>query len=611
MVCYAHLKRNQNQEVISTQTLKEHSVNAARIAAQCVQGTNVESLAYLSALCHDMGKAKEEFQQYLLGDSGRRGSVIHTFAGSRFFLERLHDIDEDYDAALTSELIAYAIGAHHGLFDCMDTRRKQGLSYRKEKEGTFYQECKNNFFRECSSLDEIDMAYEKAVAQISSMRELLVNMSCELEDSEKIGEAYSFYLGMLSRLILSAVIEGDRRDTANFDNNDSIEYQDTNVADWSQVLQTVEDKIKVFPQEQPIQQARAKISDLCRMAAEEPVGVKRLNVPTGGGKTLSALRYAVAHAKKWDKKRVIFVTPLLSILDQNAKVIREYVGDNRLILEHHSNVIQECKTIENLQGGQKVSETEELDQRELSMENWHAPIIITTMAQLLNTMFLGKTSAIRRFQALNDAVVVIDEVQTVPSKMISLFNLTVNFLAKVCNTSFLLCSATQPCFEETNYPMIAQIDDVVPYDEELWRPFQRTKLIDQGKMRLEEIADFSESVLEDTDSLLIVCNKKHQADKLYQSLKSSSARCFYLSSSMCVAHRRATIDALREALVTLDEKVVCISTQVIEAGVDISFQTVIRLATGMDSVVQAAGRCNRNGENKDALASVYLIGALA
>ena len=190
-----------------------------------------------------------------------------------------------------------------------------------------------------------------------------------------------------------------------------------------------------------------------------------------------------------------------------------------MILEHHSNVIQDCKTIGNLQGNQNVSENEDLDKRELSMENWHAPIIITTLTQLLNTMFLGKTSAIRRFQALNNAVVVIDEVQTVPSKMISLFNLTVNFLAKVCNTSFLLCSATQPCFEETNYPMLAQIDDVVPYNEELWKPFQRTKLINQGKMRLEEIAYFSENVLEKADSLLIVCNKKQQADKLYQFLK--------------------------------------------------------------------------------------------
>ena len=610
MTCYAHLKRNKNQEVIRTQTLKEHSVNTARIATQCVEGTNVESLVYLGALCHDMGKAKDEFQQYLFGNSGRKGSVIHTFAGSRFFLERLHNIDENYYAALTSELIAYAIGAHHGLFDCIDTRGKQGFAHRREKEGISYRECTDNFFNECVSLDEVDKLYENAVAQITLMHELLLNMSQELMDSEKILEAYMFYMGMLARLILSAVIEGDRRDTYGFDCGDSLEHQNVNETDWSKILQTVEERIKAFPKEQAIQQARAQISDLCRMAAEEPVGIKRLNVPTGGGKTLSALRYAIAHAKKWDKKRVIFVTPLLSILDQNAKVIRDYVGDDSLILEHHSNVIQDCKTIGNLQGNQNVSENEDLDKRELSMENWHAPIIITTLTQLLNTMFLGKTSAIRRFQALNNAVVVIDEVQTVPSKMISLFNLTVNFLAKVCNTSFLLCSATQPCFEETNYPMLAQIDDVVPYNEELWKPFQRTKLINQGEMRLEEIAYFSESVLEETDSLLVVCNKKQQADKLYQFLKNSSARCFYLSASMCVAHRRATIDALREALDTLDEKVVCVSTQVIEAGVDISFQTVIRLAAGMDNVVQAAGRCNRNGENKDTVALVYLIECL-
>lgn len=222
--------------------------------------------------------------------------------------------------------------------------------------------------------------------------------------------------------------------------------------------------------------------------------------------------------------------------------------------------------------------------------------------QLLNTLFSGKTACIRRFQALCNSVVVIDEVQTVPNNLLTLFDLAVNFLVTVCGATVVLCSATQPCLEAAAHPLQNADRQIVPYDTALWSAFRRTQIIDSTGRRLDEIPEFSLQVLEDADSLLIVCNRKDEAEQLYRTLRAGPYRCFHLSAAMCIAHRRQTLQALQNALDALaapdadHKKVICVSTQVIEAGVDISFARVIRLAAGMDSIVQAAGRCNRNGE---------------
>lgn len=276
-------------------------------------------------------------------------------------------------------------------------------------------------------------------------------------------------------------------------------------------------------------------------------------------------------------------------------MIRDYIQDDSLILEHHSNLIQ-------------PKDGERLDELELLTETWEAPIIITTLVQLLNTLFSGKTTAIRRFHALCGSVIVIDEVQTVPSKMLSLFSLAVNFLSEICGATVILCSATQPCMEQIQHPLHTPIPDLVPYDPALWKAFRRTEIQDAGTKSVEEIAGLAMERLETADSLLIVCNKKAQAQRLYELLKGKDLTLFSLSAAMCVAHRRDTLDKLRQSLGQSGRKTVCVSTQVIEAGVDISFACVIRLSAGMDSVVQAAGRCNRSGEaGPGVLAPVFVV----
>ncbi len=594
---FAHIRPGSQGEPEAAQTVEAHCRNTADYAAQALEPLSLSASGYLAGLVHDAGKYTTQFQNYLLHGEGGKGSVNHTFAGVRLFLERYHSETLGDFAEVVSELLSLAAGGHHGLFDCVDKEQESGFQHRLTKEGIHYAEAVNNFFHFCASEKELDQWFQKAYAELAPVLEKILSMTDE--NREAFDDETAFYSGLLARLLLSAVIEGDRRDTAAFMNGAEFPPKRSGEAlqqMWGTCLRRVEEKLDTLPQTSPIDRARREISDICRQAAGRPGGVFRLNVPTGGGKTLSSLRYALAHGEAHQKQRVFFVTPLLSILEQNASIIRTYLQDDSLILEHHSNLVH---TEENPQ---------KLDTLELLTETWEAPIVITTLVQMLNTLFSGKTTAIRRFHALCNSIIVFDEVQTVPSKMLSLFSLAMNFLAEVCGATVILCSATQPCIEQIQHPLHGPVPDLVPFSPALWSVFDRTKLQTVGKLSLEEIASFALEVLETSDSLLIVCNKKAQAEQLFRQLDGRGLARFQLSAAMCVAHRRDTLDRLQASLAQKGQKTVCISTQVIEAGVDISFAAVIRLSAGMDSVVQAAGRCNRSGEaGPGTLAPVYLV----
>ena len=590
----AHIQISSNGE-IQEQTVTEHCRNTAEYAGKCLNPAGLFHAGYLAGLLHDAGKCKEEFQTYLK-NGGQRGSINHTFTGCRMILEHFHGEYSERFEDVTAELLACAIASHHGLFDCVDPQRNSGFLHRMQKENIQYQESHRNFLACCADWNEIEEQFALAHAELSVLFEKLTQLSFQNQDTAL--KEVSFYIGLAARLLSSAVMEGDRRDTAAFmSQTPKHTDRDEPKTEWRPYLQNIEKKLEAFSKDTPLQLARADISKRCRCFAEKPSAVYRLNVPTGGGKTLSSLRYALAHAAKWKKKRIIFVTPLLSILEQNAKIIRDYIDDDSIILEHHSNIVQTTNT------------EESLDLRELAVDSWHAPVILTTMVQFLNTLFLGKTTSVRRFHALCDAVIVIDEVQTVPNHMLTLFNLAVNFLSELCGTTFLLCSATQPCFEQAHHPLMKKPIDVVPFDPKLWEPFCRTTIIDAGKKQLEEIPPFVLDILSEAQNILVVCNKKSEATFLYERLSETNAHCFHLSASMCMAHRRETLQNVYRALKSPTEKTICIATQVIEAGVDISFQRVIRFSAGMDSIVQAAGRCNRNGEEKIP-APVYIVQCL-
>ena len=412
----AHIRKGDNGEEI--QKLLEHLEQAAIYASDALQRKYFQACVQLIALIHDMGKATVDYQRYLKkaadGEKVVRGSVNHTFAAVRWILERYKDTKRwGRYASFTADLLAYASGAHHGLFDCVDPNHRSGFQNRLEKEGISYEEAVKNFFSECMTEETLDELFAEAVKEVETA------IGC-IAPQAKIEEEFFFLLGLLGRLLLSAVVEGDRRDTAEFMNDLSFpkfRSQDTLTILWTELSERADSKLDALEQENPIQKARRIISWQCREMAKNGGGVYRLNVPTGAGKTLSSLRFALHHAKEWGKSRIIFTSPLLSILDQNAKEIRKYVERNDLILEHHSNVVRP----------QKSGKEDELDEMELLMETWDVPIILTTLVQFLNTLFDGSMSSIRRFHALCDSVIVIDEVQTVPEKLVSMFNLAVDF----------------------------------------------------------------------------------------------------------------------------------------------------------------------------------------
>ena len=591
----AHI-RSQGDGAKEIQTVAEHCQKTACYAQECLSGIGLSKAAYLAGLLHDIGKATLQFKTYIedaaAGKAVRCGTVVHTFAGVRFLLERYHGAEPATYDDISCELLAFAIGAHHGLFDCVGEDRASGFQHRRMSHDSEYHEAVQNFLDSCTGQEEIDSLFRAACQELTEVFEKTQDRLCA--DAARAGEELPFYVGLVARLLLSSVIQGDRRGTAEFmTGNVWPTFPDDKCPLWKERLRHMEQKLERLPADTDIQKARRQISDQCRLVAEQPSGVFRLNVPTGAGKTLSSLRFALAHAARWNKSRVIFIAPLLTILEQNARIIRDYVGDDSIILEHHSNLVR------------TQEDPEQLDIQELLVEDWSAPIIITTLVQLLNTLFSGKTTSIRRFQALANSVIILDEVQTVPTKMLTLFNLAVNFLTEICGATVVLCSATQPCLEKTAHPLASVPQEMVPYDSKLWKAFRRTQIQNAGNLRLEDIPAFASDVMGCADSLLIVCNKKDEATYLYQEMAGRGFRCFHLSAAMCTAHRRAALASLQAAL-DQREKTVCVSTQVIEAGVDISFARVIRLSAGMDNVIQAAGRCNRNGEQTEP-ALVYLV----
>lgn len=585
----AHIRISESEAKV--QSCAEHCRNTAEYASASLESVRLSTCGRLIGLIHDSGKNTSAFADYLdrasRGLPVRRGSVNHSSAGLRYLLEQYHN-GQDAAEFLSAELLAYAVGAHHGLFDCQDGQQLSAFDRRAEQ-AEEYPAVMQRFFLGYSSEPEMDALFHAAVEELTPALLTLYNLPAPSLPNEDADNEILFSYGLLERLLLSALIDADRRDTAEFMLDMCYpSWPKDRRPIWQDCLTHMEQALDRMPSDTEIQKARHKISDQCVQAAEGPCGVYQLNIPTGGGKTLSGLRYALAHAAKYNKRHLIFTSPLLSILEQNAAVIREAVGNNSLILEHHSNVVRPSES------------TDELNTMELLTETWEAPIILTTLVQFLDTAFSGKSTCIRRFHALADSVIVIDEVQTVPPNLLTLFNLLIRFLTEVCRSTVVLCSATQPELAQTDHPLQKVPPELIPRQPELWEVFHRTDLRIAKSRRLDEIPALVLDVLSNADSVLVVCNKKAEAETLYRTLFGGDCLCFHLSAAMCVQHRRDTLDALKAALAqqdTLRKKVICISTQVIEAGVDISFEQVIRFCAGMDSIVQAAGRCNRNGES--------------
>lgn len=579
------------------QTLQEHCIKTAEYAGESLGKAGFYNTAYVAGLLHDMGKATLKYNSYLgdafQGKQGIKGSVNHTFAGVIYMLERYHGGSSM--EKLACEIICYAIGAHHGEFDCVDLDGKNGFLHRLQKDRVelCYEEAVQNYFDQVIDEEKIDQIYQKAVKEVQKFYEKTVN------EWKKKQKKVFFQISMLTRLVLSSVIYGDRRDTGEFMKQTF--FVQENVLDWQTQRSYLERKLLHFDLLSEINRVRSDISRQCLTFAKRSGGIYRLNVPTGAGKTLCSLRYALAHAQEFNKERIIFIIPLLSVLDQNAKVIRENILDSNAVLEHHSNVIHE------------IEKKEELDRYEVLTDNWQSSIVISTLVQLLNILFSHQTSSIGRMRALCNSVIIIDEIQSLPKRITAMFNMAMNFLSNCCNTTIILSSATQPCFEELDWPIrFAESPDMVTLSPQQLQVFQRADIIDKTNpygMDWDECIYFLLSLMDDQDCVLVICNTKKEARILYEKIQKETQdkdwNLFHLSTAMCQKHRMDVMELVQKELLDIEEgvranrkvnKLICFSTQLVEAGVDFSFQSVVRVLAGIDNLAQSAGRCNRSNE---------------
>lgn len=581
----AHARKDETSSFFAYQTCAEHSRAVASLAGSFLAKQGLSASGYLAGLLHDCGKFSDSFDQYLLkavhGENVRKGSIIHTFTGVRYLLTVFHRNDSALTLDdLAAEIIALGIGSHHGLIDIWNERHECGFTHRLAKQPVYDQQAICAFQSECANADEVSALYAKAREEILDFYR---NKVCSCVNGPE--EGY-FALGMLVRLLTSAVVAGDRTDTACFMQN--LPHPNKKEPAWNDCWQHIETYLDSFFCDSAVQRARRTFSDLCSTAAKNPPGLYRLDLPTGGGKTLSALRFAVRHAQLHGMKRIYYIAPLLSILEQNAGVIRKAVGETVQVLEHHSNVVRDGTS------------DEEANRSELLQETWDVPVVITTLVQMLDTMFSGKMSAVRRFHCLCNSVIIIDELQSLPRKMLTIFNCAINFLTKCCGTTIVLCSATQPALDHKSVahrllPCQRLISKEI-YEQ--YAPlFQRTEIMDGGSISMDELIEVSKKLMDGAESLLIVCNTKREAADIYRSLRDMpDVQVYHLSAGMCAAHRRQILDQLTNALQE-HQRLVCVATQVIEAGIDVSFQKIIRLSAGLDNIIQAAGRCNRHGES--------------
>lgn len=592
----AHFRTNDGEK----QPLVQHLKETANISKDNGSSLGIATTCYLAGLLHDAGKYTEAFQQYLsdahAGLAVVRGSVDHSTYGGKIILSIR--ATNKYER-LAIEMIANSIFAHHSSRGLLDFISGEGdasvpFSTRYEKELPEYDDVCVHFFEEVASHSELESLVRIAGKELETL-------AIEHDWNPK-SEQYQTDQFYFLKLVYSALLDGDRRNTQLFEEFNSVSQTDSAVL-FESLASTLETTFETFRKgpETKINTLRQEMADACLQAADRPTGIYRLSIPTGGGKTLSSMRFALNHATKKRKKRIIYIIPYSSIIEQNAGVFRKHLQDSEgdFILEHHSNLVSE-----------QDDQSEDSERKQAKMQdNWDSPIIVTTMVRFLENVFSGSTRNPRRIHQLLDSILIFDEIQSIPPKCLSMFNSLITFLKEYGNTTTLLCTATQPTLENRKVKLPLESDaEIVPDLASASTAFERVKVIDYTKptyWSAQELADFSEKLLEDNRNLLIILNTKKAVRAVFQELRDRGKRVFHLSTSMSPNHRTYKLEIIREAL-EKGQDITCVTTPLIEAGVDISFATVIRSISGLDSIAQAAGRCNRNGESS-VQQPVYLV----
>ncbi|OPL17006.1 MAG: CRISPR-associated protein [delta proteobacterium ML8_D] len=584
------------------QSVQEHLIGASLICRRLAEKVVAPDAGELLGLLHDFGKYSQQFQIYLQSATGMlnpdiddefvdfealKGKIDHSSAGAQWVWEKFRQYG--LQGRLVGQILALCLASHHsGLIDCLKPEGKNNFITRmnKDDEKTHLQECEQAADNEI--LKRLNSLATKTLIQDCSLQ-ILQLVNSQRKESEIVKQ---FKVGLWTRFLFSCLIDADRINSADFENPVNKKLRQKNGVNWQIAIERMENKLDELPIRNEIDTIRRSISNQCKERALVKRGIYSLTVPTGGGKTFASMRYALHHAHKHTLDRIIYIIPFTSIIEQNAQAIREVLeakGDEfPWVLEHHSNLEPERQTWRD----------------KLIAENWDAPIVFTTMVQFLDVLFSGGTRGARRMHQLANSVLIFDEIQTLPINCVHLFCNAINFLVSHTRTTVLLCTATQPLLDKLKSPDKGQLE--IPKDNELIKDV--TELFDQlkrvaisNKVRPEgwsesELANLAVAEFEQKGSCLVIVNTKKWAQRLYELCgdKVDEGSLFHLSTSLCPAHRKTILDQVRQRL---DDElpVLCISTQLIEAGVDVDFASVIRFLAGLDSIAQAAGRCNRNG----------------
>lgn len=612
---------HQREEDGITQSLEAHLLGVSYLAGTFAAKLGLNEQGELLGLLHDLGKYSEQFQTYIqsavglidpdeddyVDASGLKGKVDHSTAGAQLVWTELSKQGDM--GRIVGQILALCIASHHsGLIDCLSsdasspvedkftkrTNKRDDRTHLAEAVRNMDSNIKNRFHELVNTSSLLDGLKE-------SIREIMLRDAVKSLDPGA-NPIIQFKLGLLVRFLFSCLIDADRIDSADFEKPKAAKHRlGGQYIQWPHLIERLETHLQGFALRDPVDEIRRDVSNHCRDAAVRGKGTYTLSVPTGGGKTLASLRFALHHACEHKMDRVIYVVPFTSIIDQNAETVRTIlepsVADHgRVVLEHHSNLTPEQQSWK----------------EKLLTENWDAPVVFTTSVQLLESLFGGGTRGARRMHQLTNAVLVFDEIQTLPINCIHLYCNAMNFLVEHCGSTVVLCTATQPLLNFVDARKgtlkFTKDNELMPDVKNLFDRLKRVDVINQrkpGGWHAEETAQLALREVMESGSCLVIVNTKKSAQAVYVLCRNAEGmQTFHLSTNMCPAHRKEILVKIRE-LLDAKSPVLCVSTQLIEAGVDVDFGAVIRYTAGLDSIAQAAGRCNRHGRRL--IGRVYVL----
>ncbi len=548
---YAH--STESLDKIRWQPLAGHLYAVGQLAAQRASRFGAAPWGEAVGLLHDLGKYTVPFQRRLEGSPER---VDHSTAGAHIAIEKYPQL---------GHLLAYLIAGHHaGLANGRDVGERTPLKYRLE-----------------ADLPPLEPLWQQEIA-------LPPNLLPPAHFQQRRDRAF-FQYAFFARMLFSCLVDADFIDTENFYavHEKGVPHARGGGPPLGALRNALDHRLDTFKADSDVNRLRGEILSHVRAQAELPPGRFLLTVPTGGGKTLASLAFALDHAITYGMDRVIYVIPFTSIVEQNAAVFRDALGEHgeAAVLEHHSAFDT---------GNQR--DRHSIDKLRRDSENWDAPIIVTTAVQFFESLFAAKTSRCRKLHNIANSVVILDEAQTMPLPLLRPSVAALDELALNYRTSVVLCTATQPALAETDDPGssfqggLRNLRELAPEPERLYRQLERVHVRHVGTLADEELRN----ELLATDQVLCIVNNRRHARALYESIADQPG-AYHLTTSMYAVHRRRVLVEIRQALKT-GQPCRVVSTSLIEAGVDVDFPRVLRAEAGLDSIAQAAGRCNREGK---------------